>query len=276
MLYNGQDNTLKILRHTSVGLYLGDGEGNEILLPNKYVPDEASIGDEIRVFIYKDSEERLIATTLEPLIRLNEFAWLRVNDVNAHGAFLYWGLEKDLFVPFKEQHERMVKGRNYIVYMYLDEGTERLTASSRIYKFLNLEKPVFENDEEVDLLVYGRSEMGYKVIINNKFEGLIYHNEIFQEITTGDRLKGYIKMVRPDDKIDVRLQQSGYHNIEPSSEFILLYLKAHQGFLPLTDKSDPEQIVQRLDMSKKTFKKAIGNLYKQRLIRLEHDGIYLV
>lgn len=276
MLNNGQYNTLKILRHTSVGLYLGDGEGNEILLPNKYVPDEASIGDEIRVFIYKDSEERLIATTLEPLIRLNAFAWLRVNDVNAHGAFMDWGLEKDLFVPFKEQQERMVKGRNYIVYMYLDEGTERLTASSRIYKFLNLEKPVFENDEEVDLLVYGRSEMGYKVIINNKFEGLIYHNEIFQEITTGDQLKGYIKMVRPDDKIDVRLQQSGYQNVEPSSEFILLYLKAHQGFLPLTDKSDPEQIVQRLDMSKKTFKKAIGNLYKQRLIRLEHDGIYLV
>lgn len=276
MLHIGQKNKLTILRKASIGMYLIDDEENEVLLPNKYILPHFKIKDQVEVFIYKDSEERLIATTLEPYIQLNAFAFLKVKQANNIGAFLDWGLEKDLMVPFKEQQKKMEEGKSYVVYLYLDPGTERLTASGKVHKFLdNTELNINVNDE-VDLLIFGHSDLGFKTIINNKFEGLIYHNEIFQEIYVGDELKGYVKNIREDNKIDIRLQQSGYKNIEPSSEFILLYLKAHKGFLNLTDKSDPDEIIRTLDMSKKTFKKAIGGLYKQRLIEIKPDGIYLL
>ncbi|MBC8047384.1 MAG: GntR family transcriptional regulator [Fimbriimonadaceae bacterium] len=276
MLNIGNVNTLTILRITSVGMYLSDEENNEVLLPNKYILPEFKVGNEAEVFIYKDSEERLIATTLEPFIKLNEFAFLQVKESNQVGAFLNWGLEKDLFVPFKEQPVKMIAGKRYVVYLYLDAGTERLTASGKIYKFLDNSELEIQEDDTVDLLIYKESAMGFSAIINNKYDGLIYHNEIFQEIYVGDKIKGYIKSIREDHKIDLRLQQSGYKNIEPNSEVILKYLQMHNGFLDLNDKSDPEEISQRLSMSKKTFKKAIGGLYKQQLIELRQDGIYLL
>ncbi|MFN0274329.1 MAG: S1 RNA-binding domain-containing protein, partial [Chitinophagales bacterium] len=237
---------------------------------------EFKVGGEAEVFIYKDSEERVIATTLEPFIKLNEFAFLQVKESNQVGAFLNWGLEKDLFVPFKEQPEKMIAGKRYVVYLYLDAGTERLTASGNIYKFLNNDDLDVQENEKVNLLIYKETQMGFSAIINHKYEGLLYHNEIFQQIHIGDQLSGYIKSIREDNKIDLRLHQSGYKNIEPSSEVILKYLKMHNGFLDLHDNSDPEEIAQRLSMSKKTFKKSVGALYRQRLIDLRQDGIYLV
>lgn len=277
MLNIGEINTLNILRRTSVGMYLSDDANEyEILLPNKYILPEFEVGETADVFIYKDSEERLIATTLTPYIFLNTFAYLQVKQINAIGAFLDWGLEKDLFVPFKEQAIKMLEGKYYIVYAYLDKGTDRITASSKLEKFIDKGKPNLNIHDEVDLLIYKYTDLGVSAIINHQYEGLIYHNEIFKELAPGDSCTGYIKFIRPDFKIDLALQKSGAEHRESSAQFILLYLKSHKGFLALTDKSDPQEIIEKLDMSKKTFKKAIGSLYKSRLIRIEEDGIYLL
>ena len=278
MIEIGKYNTLEILRDTKVGLYLGNGnELEDILLPNKYVPATFQIGDEISVFVYLDHEERPVATTLEPYILLNEFALLRVNYVNNVGAFLDWGMEKDILVPFKEQARPMEKGKRYLVYLYIDEKTNRLVASSKTSQFLNNETLTVEKGEEVDLIISHITEIGVNVIINEKHKGLIYKVEVYDDsIRTGDRLRGYIKTIRPDNKIDVSLQIQGYESIEPNAKIILDELKASRGFLRLHDNSHPEDIKTVLKMSKKTFKKAIGLLFKQQLIDIKDDGIYLL
>ena len=278
MLNIGQHNTLTILRDTKVGLFLGNGnEVDDVLLPNKYVPKVFEIGEEISVFVYLDHEERPVATTLVPYIFLNEFALLRVNYTNQIGAFMDWGMEKDILVPFKEQARPMEKGKRYLVYLYLDEKTSRLVASSKTNQFLDNENITVENGEEVDLIISHITDIGINVIINQKHKGLVYNDEVYDDrIRTGDKLVGYIKNVREDGKIDVSLQKLGYQNIEPNAETILDELRASKGFLRLNDNSSPEDIKTVLKMSKKTFKKAIGLLYKEKQIEIKEDGIYLV
>ncbi len=278
MIQIGKYNTLTILRDTKVGLFLGNGnEAEDILLPNKYVPNEFEIGEEMSVFVYLDHEQRPVATTLDPYILLNEFALLRVNYTNEIGAFVDWGMEKDLLVPFKEQARSMETGKRYLVYLYLDEKTNRLVASSKTNQFLNNENLTVQQFDEVDLIVSHITEIGINVIINEKHKGLLYKDEVFDEnIRTGDRLIGFIKNIRPDNKIDVSLQKQGYENVEPNAEKIIFELRASRGFLRLTDNSHPEDIKTVLKMSKKTFKKAIGALYKNRQIDIKNDGIYLI
>lgn len=282
MIEIGKYNTLTILRDTKVGLFLGDEEKDpegihDILLPNKYVPNKFEIGDELTVFVYLDHEERPVATTLEPYIFLNEFALLRVNYINQVGAFMDWGMEKDILVPFKEQARPMEKGKRYLVYLYMDEKTNRLVASSKTNQFLSNENLTVERGEEVDLIVSHITEIGINVIINEQHKGLLYKDEVYDDsIRTGDRMRGYIKTIRPDNKIDVSLEKIGYERIEPNADKILNELRASRGFLRLNDNSHPEDIKTVLQMSKKTFKKAIGALYKDKLIEIKEDGIYLV
>lgn len=275
MIEIGKYNTLTIARDTKVGLYLTDGK-DDILLPNKYVPSDFKIGDEISVFVYLDHEERPVATTLEPYIFLNEFSLLRVNYTNKFGAFMNWGMEKDLFVPFKEQARPMEQGKRYLVYMYLDEKSKRLVGSSKTNQFLDNKNITVEVGEEVDLIVSHITEVGINVIINEKHKGLLYKNEVFEDLRTGDRIIGFIKSIRPDGKIDVSRQPFGMEHIDASAQAILDELKASRGFLRLNDDSHPEDIKTVLKMSKKTFKKAIGTLYKQKLIDIKDDGIHLL
>ncbi|WP_298119205.1 S1-like domain-containing RNA-binding protein [Flavobacterium sp.] len=276
MMKIGQFNTLKIDRDTQVGLFLTNGK-EDVLLPNKYVPKVFEIGEEITVFVYLDHEERPVATTLVPYIFLDEFALLRVNYINQIGAFMDWGMEKDILVPFKEQARPMEKGKRYLVYLYMDEKTNRLVASSKTNQFLDNENITVEKGEEVDLIISHITDIGINVIINQKHKGLVYKDEVYDDsIRTGDKMKGYIKTIRPDGKIDVSLHKQGFENIEPNSEIILNELRASRGFLRLNDNSNPEDIKTVLKMSKKTFKKAIGHLYKEKLIEIKDDGIYLI
>jgi len=275
MMEIGFYNTLKIARETKVGLFLTDGK-EDVLLPVKYVPKEYNIGDELIVFVYLDHEERPVATTLEPYILLDEFGLLRVNYVNNIGAFLDWGLEKDILVPFKEQARPMEKGKRYLVFAYMDEKTNRIVASSKTNQFLNNENITVQVGEEVDLIISHITDLGINVIINDIHKGLLYKDQVYDDIRTGDRMKGFIKTIRPDNKIDVSLQKLGYDNIEPNAEKILGELRASRGFLRLNDNSHPEDIKTVLKMSKKTFKKAIGVLYKEKRIEIKDDGIYLV
>lgn len=271
----GTYHTLTINRYTPVGLFLTDGQ-NDVLLPLKYVPKNYEIGGELSVFVYLDHEERPVATTLKPYITLNDFAFLRVNYTNQFGAFLDWGLEKDLFVPFKEQARPMEQGKRYLVYLFLDEKTNRLVASSKLNQFLNLNP--FENlvGDEVPLIISHTTDMGINVIINGSHKGLVYKNEVFNDkIRPGDKLFGYIKAIRPDGKIDVSLRKSGIESIGEDSQTILNELHSNKGFLRLHDNSHPEDIKTVLKMSKKAFKKAIGTLYKNQQIEIKEDGIYL-
>ncbi|WP_116789106.1 CvfB family protein [Flavobacterium psychrotrophum] len=275
MIEIGKFNTLTIARGTSVGLYLTDGT-TDVLLPNKYVPEAWNEGDEFTAFIYLDQEERPVATTLEPLIKLNDFALLRVSYINNYGAFLNWGLEKDLFVPFREQARPMEQGKRYLVHMHLDEKSNRLVGSSKLNQFLKNEDLDVTEGEEVDLIVSHFTDLGINVIINSKYKGLLYQSDVYEDLRLGERIVGYIKTIRPDNKIDVSLQKGGVEGIEPNAEKVLDELRASRGFLRLTDDSHPEDIKTVLKMSKKSFKKAIGTLYKQRLIEIKEDGIYLV
>jgi predicted RNA-binding protein (virulence factor B family) len=275
MLQIGVYHTLKIDRETKVGLFLVN-ETDDVLLPNKYVPSDYNIGDDITVFVYLDHEERPVATTLKPFITLNSFAVLKVNYINKFGAFLNWGMEKDLFVPFKEQARPMEKDKRYVVTMYLDKQTGRLAASSKINQFLDKEPLDVEVGQEVDLMVSHITEIGINVIINGKFRGLAYQNEVFETVSPGYKTKGYIKTIRPDGKIDVSFQKQGFEAIDDSAQQVLEALKQNDGFLRLNDNSHPEEIKSVLKMSKKTFKKAIGSLYKQKLIDINNEGIQLV
>jgi uncharacterized protein len=275
MIEIGKYNLLTAGRSSENGFYLKDETGEEVLLPNAYIPDGLNIKDSINVFIYTDSESRMIATTLQPKITLNEFALLQVQHVTKFGTFMNWGLPKDLLVPFSEQPHKLAEGEWHVIYLFLDEKTNRLAGSTDIDSFLDNHSVSFRPGDEVDLMVYDQTAMGFKVIINNKHQGLLFKNEVFQALKIGYQTKGYIKKVREDNKIDVSLHRFGYRNIASNADKILMYLKDNNGFLELTDNSKPEEIVLLLGMSKKTFKKAVGDLYKQRKIRIEKDGIYL-
>ncbi|WP_062058471.1 CvfB family protein [Aquimarina longa] len=276
MLELGRYNTLEVVRERDQGIYLCDEDGNEVLLPNKYVPEQFMIRDTIRVFVYLDSSERIVATTLEPYATVKSFAYLKCTNISEVGAFLDWGLEKDLFVPFKEQASKMRVGSWYLVYVYLDEETNRLVASSKTNKFLDNTLVLLSSYDEVNLIASHPSPQGWNMIVNQKHLGLVYGDEIFQKITPGDEFKGYVKKVRPDGKIDLTLQRHGFRSIEPNAKEVLRELKASGGFINLNDKSDPDDIKEVFQLSKKSFKKAIGSLYKDRIISIEEDGIRLV
>lgn len=274
MIALGQFNTLEILRHTSVGLFLGDDDDNDILLPNKYVPETYEIGDKIEVFCYLDYDERPVATNLDPGITVGEFQLLEVVEVNEFGAFLDWGLEKHLLVPFREQRSKMQERQWYVVFCYLDEKSNRLVASNKIDRFVSNDELTVKVRQKVELIITRQTDLGWEVIINNKHKGLVYNNEVFKKIAIGDVMAGVIKEIRPDHKIDVSLQPLGEKILEPAANKILETLSAHGGFLALNDKSDPELIREELQMSKKTFKKGIGTLYKARKIEIKADGIH--
>ncbi len=278
MIVLGKHNRLRAVRQTDNGVYLTDREGTrEVLLPNKFIPEEGlEEGQYLKVFIFKDSEDRITATTAEPLIKLNEFACLQVREVNEVGAFLDWGLEKDLLVPYKEQPGRMVVGGWYMAYLYLDEDTERLVASCRYQKFLEKEAVGLKQGEAVDVLIDDETDLGINVIVNQQFRGLIYENELFERVHRGDHKKGFIKTLRPDGKLDITLLRPGYGKVEDTSAKVLAKLKENNGFLPFGDKSSPEDITRVFGMSKKTFKMTLGKLFKEQKVRLEAEGIYLI
>jgi predicted RNA-binding protein (virulence factor B family) len=277
MIHIGDYNKLIILRDTEPGLFLGDSEDQEVLLPNRYVPENFEIGEQIDVFVYLDNEERLVAVTDHPYIKKGEFALLRCNSVNDIGAFLDWGLVKELFCPFREQAFPMKIGGWYLVFCYLDDTSDRLVASSKTNRFLDNKELSVEAFDEVDLIVSHPSDLGMNVIVNKMHLGLIFNQDLFKDISVGDKLKGIVKKIRPGNKLDITLDKIGYRNIEPNAQLILEYLlNDENGFIKLTDKSSPEAIKSILQMSKKSFKKAVGTLYKQRRIRIEIDGIYLI
>lgn len=278
----GQKNTLKAAWRVDFGMYLeGAGYDEKILLPSRYVPEDLQVGDEIEVFLYLDNEERLIATTQEPKAMVGDFAYLEVAWVNEYGAFLDWGLMKDLFCPFREQKRRMEKGRSYIVHVHIDEDSYRIMASAKIEKFLS-PTPLPDSDDalhvgqEVDLLVWQKTDLGFKVIINNKYAGLLYDTQVFRNLHSGDRTKGYISNIRPDGKIDVALQRSGRQHTTDFAETLLRYLQTQGGRCRLHDKSDAEEIKEQFGVSKRTYKQAVGDLYKRHLIVITDKGIELV
>lgn len=275
----GKKINLEVLRSTEIGLFL-DSENKEhdgILLPKRYVPIGVEIGDFIDVFIYRDSEDRIIATRLEPYIQVDEFAYLNVNKVESYGAFLDWGLPKDLFVPVSQQRSLMVNDGIYLVFAYIDEQTDRIAATAKVHRHLQNEAEGLEVGEEVDLLICDETDLGVRVIINNKFWGLIFHSEIFQNLSEGQKTKGFVKGIRESDsKIDVTLKKEGMAEVKDARSQIIEALHDAGGFLPLHDKSAPEAIYEELEMSKKVFKKAIGNLYKDKMIAIKRDGIQIL
>ena len=272
----GKWNKLKVLKELDFGMYLDAQELGEILLPIRYVPKDLKIGDEIDVFIYFDSEDRVIATTDKPFALVGDFALLEVVAVNDIGAFLDWGLMKDLFVPFREQKLKMEVGHSYVVYIYIDDMGGRILGSAKVENFLDLTPPDFKEGQEVDLIIYTQTDIGYKAIVNNTHTGMLFDNDVFRTLHRGEHTKGYIKKIREDQKIDLILDKPGYEKVDEISKKILDKLTAENGFIPLSDKSPADAIYDTFGISKKTFKKAIGALYKARMIALEDDGIRLV
>lgn len=272
----GKINRLKVVKRVDFGFYLDGGIEGEILLPMKLAPADCKIGDELEVFIYLDSEERLIATTEEPKAKVGDFAFLQVAWVNNFGAFLDWGLLKDLFVPFREQKMKMVKGHSYIVHLHIDEESYRIVASAKIERYFSKEMPPYKSGDTVSIMIWQKTDLGFKVIVDNRFGGLLYDNEVFRNIKTGDKMEAYIKTVRPDGKIDVTLQKQGRAAVSDFSEVLLNHLRNQGGCSPLGDKSPAEEIYTLFGVSKKVFKKAIGDLYKRRLIEVTDAGIKLV
>jgi hypothetical protein len=273
MILPGRYNTLKVVKYVDFGVYLDGEELGEILLPARYVPEVCEVGQDLLVFLYLDSEDRIIATTEKPYAQVGEFAYLKAVAVNSVGAFLDWGLMKDLLVPFREQKMSMVAGKSYMVYVYLDPDSKRIAASAKLEKFVDNVIPDYQAGDEVSLIVESESELGYNAIINHLHRGILYHDELPGPLKKGDQFRAYIKKVREDNKIDLSLYRSGYGQVDSVSMNILDVLKKAGGFLPLTDKSDAALIFDYFSISKKVFKKAIGSLYKQRLISLEERGI---
>ena len=271
----GKYNQLEIVKEVDFGVYLDGDEDGEILLPKKYVPEGSTTGDILNVFIYLDLEERLVATTLQPYAQVGEFACLSVAWVNEYGAFLDWGLMKDLFVPFREQKVKMQQGRRYVVHVHLDEESYRIVASSKVERYFSDERPEYEPGEEVEILVYQSTDLGYKAIVDGKFSGLLYRNEVFRPLEVGMKLSAFIKQVRPDGKIDLELQKAGFRKVDDFADVLLRYIKDNGGRTSINDKSDAETIYDAFGVSKKTFKKAVGELYRKRLVVLEENGIRL-
>lgn len=273
----GLFNQLTAKRSTDNGFYLIDEAEEEVLLPNAYVPEDFKIGDSIDVFVYKDSEDRIVATTEEPYIQLGEFAYLEAVEVNQFGAFMDWGLRKDLLVPYAHQRQKMKAKSFYPIYLKYDEQSERLVATSWVDDYLEYNDIQVKEGEEVEALLIGKSELGMNAIINGKYKGLIFNSFIHQNIASGDYVKCYVKKVREDGKIDLSLEPLGYrNNIDKGTSKILITLADHDGFLKLNDKSDPEDVKEQLGMSKKAFKRAIGKLYKEKSIEFTDGGIRLL
>ena len=272
----GEYNLLEVVKEVDFGVYLDGSEDGEILLPTRYVPQGCKPGDVLNVFIYLDMDERLIATTLQPYVKVGEFACLEVAWVNQYGAFLDWGLMKDLFVPFREQKMKMLKGNSYVVHIHLDEDSYRIVASAKVEKYLSKDMPEYNAGDEVEILVWQKTDLGYKVIVDNKFGGMIFNNEIFTDVRIGMKMPAYIKQVRPDGKIDLELQKGGVKKVEDFADTLLEYIRSNGGSTPLNDKTEADVIYNTFGVSKKTFKKAVGDLYKKRLIVLEGEqGIRL-
>lgn len=271
----GTLNSLRLDRITGSGAFLEDEQGNDVLLPGKYLTPEMKEEDILEVFLYRDSEDRIVATTERPKIQLNGYAYLAVNDVSLYGAFMDWGLEKDLLVPYKEQKVRMEEGMSYFVSLRLDEATDRLYGTTKIDRlFEKCPLETYQIDEEVDLLVWNKTDLGRKVIVDDTYYGLIFNNFLDKELLPGQRIKGYVHSVRPDGKIDIRLSRTGVHKRMDASDELLEIL-GKSGTINLGDKSDPELIRRELGMSKKTFKQAVGTLYKEQKITIEPERITL-
>lgn len=271
----GKFNRLKVVKQVDFGMYLDDDIEGEILLPKRYVPQDCKVGDELDVFIYLDNEERLVATTQQPLVQVGQFACLEVAWVNQYGAFLNWGLMKDLFVPFSEQKMKMQVGKRYVVHVHLDEESFRIVASAKVDRYLSKEKADYVPGQEVEVLIWQKTDLGFKAIIENRFGGLFYDSEIFQPLHTGMRLKAYVKQVRDDGKIDLMLQKPGAGKVDDFAKTLLEHIRSNGGRTPLNDKTPAEEIYAMFGVSKKTFKKAVGDLYKKRLVVLQDDGIVL-
>jgi len=272
----GKINTLGIVRETANGVYLDGDDLGEILMPQKFVTAEMKAAGEADVFVYTDSEDRLVATTEKPFAKVGEFACLEVKQVTKVGAFLDWGLPKDLLVPYREQRDRMEVGKSYWVYVFLDLLSNRVAATAKLQKYLDNTPPEYKPGQEVDLIVYDETELGYKAIINREHSGMLYKNQVFRELKIGDITRGFISKVRKDEKIDLILEKPGYAKVDAISAKILDELKNNRGFLAVSDKSSPDMIQALFGISKKAFKQAIGGLYKKRLITFESDGIRLL
>ena len=271
----GKFNQLEVVKEVDFGLYLDGGEEGEILLPTRYVPEGCQVGDMLNVFLYLDIDERLIATTLTPLVQVGQFACLEVAWVNQFGAFLNWGLMKDLFVPFSEQKMKMQVGRKYVIHAHLDDESYRIVASAKVERYLSKDISDYAPGTEVDILIWQKTDLGFKAIIDNKHSGLLYENEIFCTLETGMQMRAFVKQVREDGKVDLILQKPGFEKIDDFSKTLLDYIKEHGGRIHLNDKSPAEDIYDTFGVSKKTFKKGVGDLYKKRLISLQENGITL-
>ena len=271
----GKFNQLEVVKEVDFGLYLDGGEEGEILLPTRYVPEGCQVGDMLNVFLYLDIDERLIATTLTPLVQVGQFACLEVAWVNQFGAFLNWGLMKDLFVPFSEQKMKMQVGRKYVIHAHLDDESYRIVASAKVERYLSKDIPDYAPGTEVDILIWQKTDLGFKAIIDNKHSGLLYENEIFCTLETGMQMRAFVKQVREDGKVDLILQKPGFEKIDDFSKTLLDYIKEHGGRIHLNDKSPAEDIYDTFGVSKKTFKKGVGDLYKKRLISLQENCITL-
>ena len=275
MIEIGKYNTLRVVKVVDFGVYLDGEERGEILLPNEYVPKDCFPEDYLKVFVYFDSEDRIIATTEVPNIRVGEFAWMKVVSTSSVGAFLDRGLRKDLLVPFREQRDRMEEGKSYLVYAYVDESSDRIVATAKIEKYLDNVPVEYKTGQEVDVLIARKSDMGYNVIVDNLHWGLVYRNEVFRPLKLGQKLKGYIKGIRKDDKIDITLQKKGYDRVDAIVEKILEKLEDNGGVLDVSDKTAPEIIYNLFECSKKDYKKAIGTLFKDKKIELTDTEIKL-
>ncbi len=271
----GEFNQLQVVKEVDFGLYLDGGDAGEVLLPARYVPADAKPGDRLNVFLYLDSEERLIATTLTPLVQVGKFACLEVAWINQYGAFLNWGLMKDLFVPFSEQKMKMQVGKKYVIHAHLDEESYRIVASAKIERYLSKDFPSYNPGDEVNILIWQKTDLGFKAIVENRFSGLLYDSEIFTNLYTGVETKAYIKQIREDGKIDLILQKGGMGKVRDFSDTLLQYIKDNNGAIPFTDKSNAEDIYDAFGVSKKVFKKAVGDLYKKRLIEIQNRKLVL-
>nr|MBF0221669.1 GntR family transcriptional regulator [Desulfobulbaceae bacterium] len=276
MVEIGKINTLTIKRILDSGAQLEGGDLGDVFLPKKYLSAQSRIGEDVEVFVYEDKEKHLHSTTQKPFATVGDFAKLRVVSLSPSGAYLDWGLQKNLLVPKREQFNEMKEGKSYVVYVFLDEKTNRIAASSKLDKFLSMLPPQYNEGDEVDIIICEKSDLGFKAIVNKSHWGIVYKNEVFQELLIGQKLKGYIKKVREDHKIDLSLHQPGYQQVGEIAQTVLDKLKAFGGRIAVTDKSPPEDIYSLFGVSKKVFKKTIGALYKRRLISIDDEGIRLV
>lgn len=275
MIKIGKTNNLKVVKKVDFGLYLDGGESGEILLPKRYVDESMEVGDELDVFIYCDSEDRLVATTEKPLIEVGEFGLLKAVEVNRVGAFMEWGLQKDLLVPFREQSQEIRVGGSYVVYAFLDNATKRIVGSTKLNKYVGNRIPRYSEGDTVDILAVHKTDLGYKVIVDNLFWGMIYNNDLFDPLSPGDRIPAYVKTVREDGKIDVTLRERGGERVFQLANRIMGYLREAGGGMTLSDSSSPDEIKAVFQCSKKDFKKALGYLYKKGKILIADGGVTL-